>query len=486
MLCATSASRPWRLHCGPAVSPTPSSTPPTTSPDFAQLARRDGQTPGGWQEVSAAEFRDEVMALARGLLADGVRPGTRVARDVPDALRVDVVRRTRCGRSASQLVPVYPTVLRRAAALHPRTAPRSPAIVVEHEAPRDDRGGGLRRGGPRCRRLWQLDLGLRPAALIGGGHPAVRGRTDAPAAAHAVDTGPGRRRSVYTSGTTGTPARLCDHPRQPRRGVRHPATTGWGGHASPRPAMQPSLLDFLPVRPHLRADGRRSACLRGGVTPRPSARSEPRRNCCRRSPRSGRRSCSRCRTSSRRSAPAARPHRRGGGPACGTFDAADDGRGALRGGHRGRQAHRHRAADPSPFTARPAHAALRPAGVHPVSGRSLGGRVRTAVSGGSHAPPRAGAALRRRRCHRLRRLRPHRDQRARSPRSRPARCRFGTVGRPMPGCAVHIAEDGEVWVRGAVVFAGYLDEADAPDSGLYDGWLATGDLGRPALSSAAR
>lgn len=46
-------------------------------PDFAQLARRDTDGSGNWQEVTAAEFRDEVMALARGLLADGVRPGTR-------------------------------------------------------------------------------------------------------------------------------------------------------------------------------------------------------------------------------------------------------------------------------------------------------------------------------------------------------------------------------------------------------------------------
>lgn len=43
-------------------------------PDFAQLARRDDRTPGGWQEVSAAEFRDEVMALARGCWRTGYGP----------------------------------------------------------------------------------------------------------------------------------------------------------------------------------------------------------------------------------------------------------------------------------------------------------------------------------------------------------------------------------------------------------------------------
>ncbi|KOG85734.1 long-chain fatty acid--CoA ligase, partial [Streptomyces varsoviensis] len=55
--------------------------------------------------------------------------------------------------------------------------------------------------------------------------------------------------------------------------------------------------------------------------------------------------------------------------------------------------------------------------------------------------------------------------------------RFGTVGRPVPGTTVHIADDGEVWLRGGQVFAGYLGDARATDAVLRDGWLATGDLG---------
>lgn len=57
------------------------------------------------------------------------------------------------------------------------------------------------------------------------------------------------------------------------------------------------------------------------------------------------------------------------------------------------------------------------------------------------------------------------------------RPRFGTVGRPLPGCAVHIARDGEIRVRGEVVFSGYLGDPAATDAVLLDGWLATGDLG---------
>jgi long-chain acyl-CoA synthetase len=59
----------------------------------------------------------------------------------------------------------------------------------------------------------------------------------------------------------------------------------------------------------------------------------------------------------------------------------------------------------------------------------------------------------------------------------PGRTRFGTVGQPIPGMTVHIADDGEIWLRGENVFQGYLNNQKATDATLHDGWLATGDLG---------
>lgn len=59
----------------------------------------------------------------------------------------------------------------------------------------------------------------------------------------------------------------------------------------------------------------------------------------------------------------------------------------------------------------------------------------------------------------------------------PERTRFGTVGLPVPGTTVHIAEDGEVWLHGGQIFSGYLNEPKATEKVLKDGWLATGDIG---------
>ena len=55
--------------------------------------------------------------------------------------------------------------------------------------------------------------------------------------------------------------------------------------------------------------------------------------------------------------------------------------------------------------------------------------------------------------------------------------RLGSVGKPLPGVAIEIADDGEVLVRGANVFQGYHRDDEATAEALVDGWLRTGDLG---------
>ncbi|MGW7405796.1 AMP-dependent synthetase/ligase [Streptomyces sp. NPDC054833] len=55
--------------------------------------------------------------------------------------------------------------------------------------------------------------------------------------------------------------------------------------------------------------------------------------------------------------------------------------------------------------------------------------------------------------------------------------RPGTVGQPVPGAAVRIAQDGEVLIKGGLVFGAYWNDPAATEAVLREGWFATGDLG---------
>jgi long-chain acyl-CoA synthetase len=63
--------------------------------------------------------------------------------------------------------------------------------------------------------------------------------------------------------------------------------------------------------------------------------------------------------------------------------------------------------------------------------------------------------------------------------NRPSLFRFGTVGPPLPGTEVRIADDGEVLIKSETNFAGYFKDGDATQEVLPgDGWLRSGDVGR--------
>ncbi|WP_067794369.1 AMP-dependent synthetase/ligase [Actinomadura formosensis] len=107
---------------------------------------------------------------------------------------------------------------------------------------------------------------------------------------------------------------------------------------------------------------------------------------------------------------------------------------------------------------------------------AVGGKVRYAVSGGAALGERLGHFFR---GVGITILEGYGLTETTAPASvnRPTAIKIGTVGRPIPGVDIRIADDGEVLVRGVNVLRGYWNNEAATKEALEDGWLHTGDLG---------
>lgn len=463
-------------------------------PGLPQLARREGPdgSTGPWREMTAAAFASTVLKLAKGLLTQGIGFGDRVA----------VMTRTRhewtlfsfaLWSLGAQVVPLYPAsspeqlrwVLGDSGAC---------AIVVEHE---DDAMtvGSVVDVLPQLRHIWQLDAGC-VAWLTEAGRPVE----DNEVHRHRWAVVPEMTAAViYTSGTTGRP-RGCVITHRNLASECDTILAGWG-RLMGEPGQQPSILAFLPVG-HVYGVMVTVMCIRGGylLGHQPSI-------------------------SAKELMPAMRSFR----PTClyavpyffekfyasARMMAEKAGRGAMFDramavSRRYAEAAEAQAlgAGPGPGAGLRARHAVYDRLVYRQLRDVLGGRTRNVVSAGSTLSRElglelAGAGIVVYDCYGLT------ETTCAITAQPPGRPRFGTVGRPMPGAAVHIARDGEVWVRGPMVFPGYTGRSegtatrhaaypgdrravpapgqDAPESGahaqdhyeetLRDGWLGTGDVG---------
>jgi long-chain acyl-CoA synthetase len=107
---------------------------------------------------------------------------------------------------------------------------------------------------------------------------------------------------------------------------------------------------------------------------------------------------------------------------------------------------------------------------------ALGGHAKWAISGGAALAPRLGHFFR---GVGISILEGYGLTETTAPVSvnRPDRQKIGSVGQPLPGVAVRIADDGEVLVRGKSIFPAYWRDEAATKDAFTEGWYATGDIG---------
>jgi long-chain acyl-CoA synthetase len=430
-------------------------------PTLPQIARRSDDSPTGWSQVTAIELRDEVVDVARGFIASGLYPGNRVA----------IMARTRYEWTVlsyalwavgAEVVPIHPTSSHEQVAWILKDA-ECVAVIVEDEQ-------AVMTVGPACaslphvRHVWQLDAGAL-SQLTGMGRSIPLASVDSMRRIVLPDS---TAVIAYTSGVTG-------HPKGCALSHRNLASTcdtllaGWGQTTAP-PGEQPAILAFLPSS-HVYGLTIQGICLRGGLL---------------------------MAHESELTAPALseallsfRPTFVFGVPII--FEkiyknflrkAQQDGHGplfdrAVRTARKfaGAIERQHLGNGQGPnFELRAQHAFYEKT-VYRKLRAALGGRVCGAVSGGSPLNRQlalfySGIGIFIHDGYGL-------TETGGGITAQPVeREKHGTVGRPLPGTEVRVAEDGEILVRGPSVFQGYVNDAPGTRAALRGGWLATGDIGQ--------
>ena len=420
-------------------------------PDQQGFSRRVGER---WEPVTYREFADEVVKVAAGLMAFGVGAGDRVA----------LLSRTRfewmvCDfaiwAAGGVTVPVYETSSAEQVEWILGDSGAVAAIVETEDHAKTV--AQVRIGLPELREVWVLDAG--------GMDELIDGRPEVPAEAvlerRRTVTSDALATIIYTSGTTGRP-KGCSITHANLLAEVHNVCTADGvqelvfNRAHPHPALPAA-------RPHPGSIHPAGApCTTGSIWRTPATSRTSRRSWSS----SSRPPCCRC-------------------PACSSGSTTPP---STRRPPRARPASSRWRTRPRWTTARHgtpvAQASCSSSStrvfdhlVYTKLRAAIGGDVRWAVSGGAPLGARLGHFFRgigitvlegyglTETC-------------AGITLNLPDAQHIGSVGRPIPGCSVRIADDGEVLLKGGNVFVGYWHNDEATREVFdADGWFRSGDLG---------
>ncbi|MCX4388582.1 long-chain fatty acid--CoA ligase [Micromonospora peucetia] len=421
------------------------------APDEVQFVRPTGAG-GSWADVTCRQFRDEVVAAARGLAAAGVQPGDRVG----------LMSRTRyewtlldyaIWAAGAVTVPIYETSSADQAAWILSDS-GAVACVVESNA-HATLVAGVRDRLPDLRHVWQIDLDA-VAELVRSGasvDPAEIDRRRAAVRADDVAT------IIYTSGTTGRPKGCV---------LTHRNMYADIANAVPvlpnlfRPGA--STLLFLPLA-HAFARLIQIGVVQARATMRHCA-----------DPKNLVGELQEFRPTFVLSVPRVFEKVYNGAKQ----KAEADGKGRIFA--RAEQvaiAYSEALETPGgPGLALRAQHALFDKLVYRKLRAALGGRCRDAISGGAPLGARLGHFFRGigvTVCegYGLTETSPA------AAANLPGATRIGSVGRPLPGVTIRIDDDGEILIAGDLIFQGYWrNEAATAEALSADGWFRTGDLGQ--------
>jgi long-chain acyl-CoA synthetase len=419
-------------------------------PQAVSLRRKNSG--GGWDDVTTAQFRDDVHALAKGLIAAGIGPGDRVA--LMSHTRYEwTVTDYAVWSAGAIVVPIYETSSA-AQAEWILTDSEASAVMVENEGFASLIGEAKDRL-PALKHLWRLDTGLAELTAAGAevSDETLAERRKSAGAADLATV-------IYTSGTTGR-SKGCEITHENLLAVVRNAFMG--PLAAIHDTPEPSTMLFLPLA-HVFARIIEVGCLEAGIVLGHSA-----------------------------DLAALLPDLATFKP---TFvlavprvfekvyngaeqKAVADGRGAIYvRAAKVAIAYSRALDDPKgPSIGLKVQHAVFDRLVYAKLRAALGGRAKWAVSGGAALAERLGHFFR---GIGVTILEGYGLTETTAPVSvnRPGRVKIGSVGIPLPGVAVRIDDDGEVLVKGKTIFPAYWrNEQATKDAFTEDGWYRTGDIG---------